>query len=86
MGARLARDESGAVFQKWSRLYREQALLPHSFALTIVFFERPQKRPFPIENGLSEVAKDRPIRLKFPPKNNNLENCAQVVLLVGFLL
>ena len=39
-----------------------------------------------MENGLSQVAKDPPIHLKFPLKNNNLENCAQVVLLVGFRL
>jgi hypothetical protein len=52
----------------------------------ITLFERPQKRPFRIENGLSEVAKDRLKHLKFSPQNNNLANCAQVVLLVGFLL
>lgn len=39
-----------------------------------------------MENGLSEVAKDRHKSIKFRRKNNNLENCAQVVLLVGFRL
>jgi hypothetical protein len=34
--------------------------------------KRPQKRPFPHENGLSPVAKDRRKTLKFHPKNSNL--------------
>ncbi|ALQ05850.1 hypothetical protein AK973_5401 [Pseudomonas brassicacearum] len=32
VGPRLARDTGDAVFQKLSRLYRGQALLPQSFA------------------------------------------------------